>query len=255
MTRLFPFMTPRDKLLVPMPRPPHPAKAQALLDLNSGDTIAAVSARYGVKAGTVRSWKRALDKGTVTPPANVVALPTRKPADRVKKGGKTKDEARKARKLAEYRANIARAKAETRVAALGPVDRSSVRKVIRRLVRVQETGLWCPNCEPGMVLNLDKDGQPPQFNRLEPKDFLSMTRALHLNLEKLGPLLEAEGRLEEPESTERDADYYEGAEGRAELATDLVRIGPRLLAMVLAENPQTRAIVQAALDHSHRSTG
>ena len=213
-----------------------------------------MSERYGVKPGTVRNWRRSM--GDIpAPPANVLSLPAPKTVRKPKGKPGESDEERKARKLSEYRAHHSRVRAEARVAALGPVDRVSVRRIIRRLVKVQETGLWCPSCGPGVVLNPDSEDKAPQLNRLEPKDFLSMTRALHLNLEKLGPLLEVEGRLEEQESTERDADYYEGEQGREELAADLSKLGPRVLSMVLAENPEARAVVQAALEHSQRSTG
>ena len=245
-------MTQRDKLPVPMPRPPHPSRERALHDLRNGDSIAAVSERYGVKAGTVRSWKRTLDQ-SAPPPANVLPLPQRKPAGGVKKGSRAGGDDGKVEKVRPPNKEQRMLSARSR--AISPIDRPQIRDTLRRLAVMLNTHLFCRHCEPDSLLTrVDYKGNPIP-NILGARDFHLYSKSYTTHLDRMGVELEAEGRLEEQESTERDADYYEGEEGRAELAADLTKIGPRLLAMVLAENPQTRAIVQAALDHSHRSTG
>lgn len=56
-----------------------PVKAAAIADLLSGDQPAAVAARYGLNAATVRSWKKRLgpiatEDATHTPPNATVAI-------------------------------------------------------------------------------------------------------------------------------------------------------------------------------------
>jgi len=237
----------------------HPHKAAALADLQNGATPEDVAERYSVKLSTVRvwctRWRKSGDLSSLGPvapsitPSNVLPLPQNDARSR----GKTRDPDVRAEKLRQYREEHARAKVQARIAALGPVDRASVRRIIRRLVSIQESGLWCPTCEPQAVLNRDEDGGPPQFNRLEPRDFLSMTRALHLNLEKLGPLLEVEGTL--ADDTQQEDTDYSSPEGMAELAASIVQIGPRLLCAVLQQDNKALKVVQAAVTAAERKTG
>lgn len=233
-----------------MSRPPHPSRAPALADLRNGDSVAVVAERYGVKEGTVRSWKRTLPEAPARPAGKVIPLPG---TERIAKGGRTGDPRVKAEKLKAYHEATSRARKASRAAALSPIDRATVRHIIRRLVNTQASGLWCSTCPPDALSRIGKDG--PEANQLSPKDLLDMTRILHMNLDKLGPLLEVEGRLDETETEERGADYYETEEGRAQLAQELTALGPRLLSKVLASSPRLVEVFQAAIDHSQRITG
>lgn len=249
----------------------HPHKADALKDLQNGDSINAVSERYDIRKGTLKVWctrwrKRGdlpplqpavtpSTKGVTPPPApdNVLPLPPPQPVKR-RPGGRSTDPEERAKKLAAYHEAHQQQRQRDRVRAISPVDRESVRRIIRRLVGVQETGLWCPSCPP-QTINRKNDKGEEVFNQLTPRELLSTTRALHLNLEKLGPLLEVEDRLKEEATEERTVEHYTSPEGRAELAQSIVSIGPRILGGMLADHPEALRVVQAALQLAQRKTG
>ena len=267
---------------------PHPHRDRALADLQNGDSVRTVADRYGLSTATLRSWKkRYLSEGATLPqpvaqpvapsvaqpvapepPASSNVLPLNRsgPAPssdrsgpprfkRRKRGGKTTDPKERQKKLEHYHQQQYRARLDRRARALGPVDRESLKRIVRRLVAMQEEGLWCPACAADTVNRVDDRGED-QPNTLTPGELLKTTRALHLNLDKLGPLLEVEDRLSDnqPSQTAGMA-HYRTPEGMAQLANSLCEIGPRLLASVLSAHSPAMDVLETALIHAKRQTG
>ena len=192
----------------------HPDKPACLEAVQNGESPRSVADRYHIEWTTFRQWmsrwrkrgqlpvtpgcdtRRACDTPPVTPPDNVVQM---KPAASEKprtKGGKTTDPEVRRQKLEAYHAEQARVRKGRREKALKVVDRATLTKIIRRLVLTQETGLWCPHCDANEITRADKKGLP-LFNQLTPNEFFLMTKSLHMNLDKLGELIEFEEKMAE----------------------------------------------------------
>ncbi|MEL6341539.1 MAG: hypothetical protein AAFV53_00295 [Myxococcota bacterium] len=112
--------------------------------------------------------------------------------------------------------NEERRKQQLTAKHLDEVTRLRIQRTIRRLVRIQEQGCLCPTCEEGS-------------QRIAARDYLAYTKALHMNLDKLGVLMEVEDVMAEPEPEQRlDLTTEAGIEHFVE--TELTRLPIHILA-------------------------
>ena len=212
-----------------------PHKADVLAAIQRGEDPRSVAACYSVPWGTVRVWMsrwRKAGKLSESPPprpvADVVALPATPQ--------QTRDQKRIAAQQQQRQDRIA-----SRVCATPAVDRPTLRRIARTLIRKLDTGLMCPTCD-------GEEAQP-----LKPNEFALYTKAYVQHLDALARSLEVEEQLSDTAATA--AADLDDPEVLAEIGRNLETIGARRLSEVLSDNDRARAIVEAALSHAQRSTG
>ena len=210
-------------------------KEKALRDLQQGEALKTVRERYGIKRNTLNAWVSRWRKAGTLPAIggqilaphvtdNVVTLP-RKP--------------RKPEKAAERIDGWKDKRTAKRSRAIPPVDRSTLRRIARRLIAKLDTGLMCPTC----------DGESAQ--PLSAQDFSLYTRAYVQQLDALARSLEVEGTLSDADTGD-DALDLDSPETIAALGRSLIQLGPRRLAAVLEADGKAARIVRAALAEMDR---
>ena len=176
-------------------------------------------------------WRKAGKLSASPPPrpvADVVALPAT-------------PEQEKRQKIERRNRELVAIKSASRARAVPPVDRTTLRRIARTLIRKLDTGLMCPSCD-------GEEAQP-----LKPGEFALYTKAYVQHLDALARSLEVEEQLSDTAATA--AADLDDPEVLAEIGRNLETIGARRLSQVLSDNDRARAIVEAALSHAQRSTG
>ena len=238
-------------------RPPHPRKQEALEMLRGGATVRQVAEALGIKANTVKVWKkragitrgstgegykaktgRVQGKGTgedLTTPSNVISI-------HEEKRGKKRERDREGETAAERLEDWKDRRTQKRLRAMPRIDRVKLLNIARRLIDMLDTGLMCPACD-------GDDAQP-----LTAQEFSLYTRSYTQHLDRLSSSVNVEELLKE-EREERGAEFYETPEGHREISRELRRIGPRLLTDALKADPEALRILRLAVDRATGLTG
>ena len=231
------------------PVPVNPHKAAALQAIQQGEKPSDVAKRHGIARGTMRVWVNRWRKSGALPPltpAGVTAGVTGRPVTpRVTAKSNVltlpKKKGTKQQRADAHAERWEKTKANRRARAIPPVDRVTLRRIARQLIRKLDTGLMCARCEPS-------EAQP-----LTPGEFLMYTKSYTQHLDALSRSLSVEEQL--AEAADADALDYDSPEGLTALGRSLVQLGPRRLCEVLRTDAEALRIVQAALEAATRRTG
>lgn len=208
-----------------MPRAKHNWD-QIFTDLRSGTPEPEVRKRYAIPLGT---WQSALsrerrkpDGGRLADPGKV--HPIRPRASEPKKSRAEKLVELETRRAQEKEAAAAAERERMRRAIDDVIGRDRVRAMIRRLFDMLDTH------------------RTPNGAWLKPRDYVDLTKALHLHLAELSTLLAAEDAMADPE-TQRPIEW-DTEEGKAELLGHLEGLPVSLLGRL--EPRKLRAALQLA---------